>query len=396
MNQMSLSGWGAEKFRPAHQAERSATVPEIRLLEFGEAVADCARWDELGEAAGLGDIFTQPWFMRPSLQHFAPRRGMSLAVAQRPDGEWVGMLPIAPAMLHGRMPLPHWTGCDHPNQFIGGPLVKAGEEQEFWVAMLAALDRSRELRFGLRLAKLPLDAPATAALFDLCREQRRDILVESVFERATLVARSLQADRWHAGLKSSFRRRIEGLWRKLDREAGPTEFVTTRRAEEIGPWIEAFLRLEDSGWKGQAKSSLASRQATHAFYEDVVRAAARRGELEIAALVTAGRILAISTHFVAGERGFGFKMAFDQAYRSYAPGLLLLHRLTRHLIDCGVAEFDSCSAPDQQPISRLWAERRAFINCTLALGGKRRRAVFRAFRDIERSRKPDVPEIPFR
>src|SRR3546814_8947818 len=62
-----------------------------------------------------------------------------------------------------------------------------------------------------------------------------------------------------------------------------------------------------------------------------MRAGWERGRLGRATLTAAGRPLAMSSWFVTGDRGFGFKMAFDEAFRSYAPGQLLMRHVADHV-----------------------------------------------------------------
>lgn len=352
-------------------------MARLRLLRLDALDGDhAARWDRLGAEAETTSVFAQPWFVRQSLEHFGGGQDTVLGFVEDSTGEWLGVLPLGTVSHLGRVPLPHWKGWDHPNQFIGGPLVRHGAAEIFWRVLLPALDRVAPWRFGLRLTNLPLDDAATRALFSLCRQRGRDMMVDRRFARAELVPDQDQGGCHH--LPAPFRRRIEGLVRKLEREVGPVEFFTVGAAAQSGPWLEHFLEMENAGWKGSASSSLASTAATTAFFAGVTMAAAQRGELEIAVLRAGGQVIAMSTYFLHGGRGFGFKMAYDQTFRRHAPGLLLMHRLTGRLIEGGVTRFDSCSAPDQEPISRLWQDRREFVDCSVAIGGPLRRGVFRA------------------
>lgn len=348
------------------------------------------RWDRLGAQAGVGSIFAQPWFMRRSLEHFGRGPDVLLGFVEDRDGEWLGALPLENAFRMGRVPFPHWKGWDHPNQFIGSPLVRRETAEAFWKVLLAELDRMMRFRFALRFTNLPLDDAATLALFRVCEARGREMMVDTRFRRAKLVTADKEAAGWHRALAPSFRRRIEGLGRKLEREVGPIEFLTVSDPVQAACWRDRFLALEHSGWKGLAGSSLASRSETAGFFTDVTGEAARRGELEIAVLRAGGKVLAISTYFIRGCRGFGFKMAYDQEFGRYGPGLLLMHHLTARLIDGGVSQFDSCSAPDQEPISNLWPERREFVNCSVAIGGTIRRGLFRALRTCQSLRNRNI------
>src|SRR3546814_10961051 len=89
--------------------------------------------------------------------------------------------------------------------------------------------------------------------------------------------------------------------------------------------------MERAGWKGRAGSALACHAETEKLFRDVMRAGWERGRLGRATLTAVGRPLAMSSWFVTGDRGFGFRMAFDEAFRSDAPGQLLLHPVPDHV-----------------------------------------------------------------
>src|SRR3546814_20098108 len=89
--------------------------------------------------------------------------------------------------------------------------------------------------------------------------------------------------------------------------------------------------MERAGWKGRAGSALACHAETEKLFRDVMRAGWERGRLGRATLTAVGRPLAMSSWFVTGDRGFGFKMAFDEDFRSYPPGQLPLRHVADHV-----------------------------------------------------------------
>ncbi len=179
--------------------------------------------------------------------------------------------------------------------------------------------------------------------------------------------------------------RIRGLERKLEREVGPVDLAIVDDAARIEETLAAFLALERAGWKGAAGSAMACAEQTRGFFLAVARDAAARGCFEAGLLRAGGRVLAIATQLGDHGRVFGFKMAYDEAFASYAPGLLLLNRLTASFVARAVGDVDSCAAPDQQPISRLWPARRALVDCRVALGGVARARAFSAMLACERA-----------
>lgn len=340
--------------------------------------SDQAAWDELGSAAEVPSVFAEPWFMRRSLAHCDSRREALLAVVASEDGGWLGALPIMPANRQGRSPMPAWVAWEHPNQFVGSPLVRRGQSDRFWCGLLDGLGAHRR-RLSLALGELPTDDPVTEALFRVCAERNRAIVTDRRIARACL--RTEASPEQCAKQRS----RIRGLERKLAAEVGAVTFELVRDAGRIDGLLDCFLALEQSGWKGRAGSAIACADGTRGFFDDACRAAAAMGRLEVATLSAGGRIVAISTQIEGPKWRYGFKAAYDEAFGRYAPGLLLLDRLTKSYLERGDVDVDSCAVPEQQPVSRLWPERRELIDCRVALGGAVRARLFSAMLGCERA-----------
>jgi len=339
---------------------------------------DEAAWDDLGRTAELPSVFAEPWFMRRALEHGDQARAARLGVVEDENGRWLGVLPVVPALRQGRSPVPAWIAWRNPNQFVGSPLVRSGHAERFWYGLLHGLGADGR-RVSLVLGDLPVDDPVTEGLLRACAEHDRPFVTDRRLARACL----RENDR--PGQCAKQRSRIRGLERKLAAEVGPVAFELAGDAGRTEDLLETFLALEQSGWKGRAGSALACTDATRGFFRDVCRAAAAMDRLEVATLSAGGRIVAMSTQIRGAGWLYGFKAAYDEAFARYAPGLLLLDRLTQSYVERGGVAVDSCAAPDQQPVSRLWTGRRELIDCRVALGGAVRARLFGAMLACERA-----------
>jgi CelD/BcsL family acetyltransferase involved in cellulose biosynthesis len=358
-------------------------VAHLRLIDAARmGQRDSAAWDELGDEAEPAGVFAEPWFVRRSLEHCDSERTARLAVVEAPDGRWLGALPVVPVARQGRSPLPAWAAWSHPNRFAGTPLVRRGQAGAFWRGLIDGLGRAGQGRVALCLRDLPLDDPVNRALLEDCARTRRPLTVDRKVGRARLAAGPGDVVPELCAKQAS---RIRGLERKLEREVGPVELALVDDAARIEETLSAFLALERAGWKGAAGSAMACAEQTRGFFLAVAREAAARGCFEAGVLRAGGQVLAIATQLGRQGRLFGFKMAYDEAFASYAPGLLLLNRLTGSFLARAVGDVDSCAAPDQQPISRLWPARRELVDCRVALGGAVRAGVFSGMLACERA-----------
>lgn len=325
-------------------------------------------WQALATTAGGASIFAQPWFLSAALRANDRAGSARLLVVSNAIGQWLGVLPIVRRTSLGRMPLPHWQAWAHDNQFFGLPLICTGAERTFWDALLDLADREAGAQriAALFLPTMPARHPATSALeaallargqrLTRVRQTRRAMLTGGSGKMPVLPARRAA--------------RLRALARRIDKDFGNATVEWLAADAPAGPWIDSFLHLESLGWKGERQSCLAAHDHNAALFRDVINAAHRRGVLRFARLMVDGRPAAMSTFFIDRGHGFGFKQAYDPAFCSYGPGLLLLRHITDHIVHHGEPMlFDSCSAPDQQSINRMWPERRAIADMLVPVGG---------------------------
>jgi CelD/BcsL family acetyltransferase involved in cellulose biosynthesis len=349
----------------------------LALLHPADLTAqDHAAWVALADQAGTANVFAQPWLMKASLTHCDPLGNAVLAVVQDPDGAWIGAIPLERKLWHGRLPMPHWRGWSHANQFCATPLVRRGRATDFWRGLLCGLDAAPRGCVVLSLAGLALDEHANRALVDLCQIEGRAFALDQLTARPSLEASPANLALYNAACTPKQRRRRDSLIRRLESEYGPVSFTIARDPEAIAALVEPFLRIEASGWKGEEGSAMASDPATRAFFVDVARAGASHGQFELAILAAGSQTLAMTSYFVCEGWSYGFKMGFDGGAARHAPGALLLDRLTRSLCERGIGRFDSCTVPGNDPVNRLWTGRRELMDCRVAIGaGMRKLAV---------------------
>jgi len=141
-------------------------------------------------------------------------------------------------------------------------------------------------------------------------------------------------------------------------ERGNLEFDSLEFEGDVDTWIDEFLKLEESGWKGREGSAFACNENTENYFVAIARAAFERDRLEMLALRLDGKPVAMKCNFSSMPGSFAFKIAFDEAYADYSPGFLLEIENVRwfHAQRC-FEWMDSCAAPGHPMIDRLWVDR---------------------------------------
>jgi hypothetical protein len=139
--------------------------------------------------------------------------------------------------------------------------------------------------------------------------------------------------------------------------------------ENATGWIEEFLKLEASGWKGEQGTALACKEADRNFFAGVATEAYRRGRLMMLTMRLDERTIAQKCNLLAGNGSFAFKIAFDQSYARFSPGFMLevenIHRLHQRP---GIEWMDSCAVSDHSMINRLWLDRRTIKSVLVSTG----------------------------
>ncbi|QGP78595.1 GNAT family N-acetyltransferase [Sphingobium sp. CAP-1] len=356
---------------PAADVDR----PIVRMVRHADLTADDrACWAALSAQAGAANIFAQDWFMDAALSHAHDGRDVLLAVVSLGRGPWLGVMPLMAEWRFGRWPAHIWHNWSATNQFLGTPLVAAQSAHIFWDYLLTFLDTRAGGEILLHFDGFDADDPVSMALFDHCRQEGRALHTIQCVDRPAHRAGDDGAGRGDPKTQG----RLRSLLRRLERDHGPVAVTLLDPAQPCAPWIDAFLELEASGWKGRAGSALGSDPATEALFRTVIERGHANGSARLASLSTGGHVIAMSSWFESATWGHGFKMAYDEGYRAYAPGQLLMHDVSDRIGRRPDMSFDTCVPRGANHYHRLWHGNRRIIDGAVAIGSRWHRLHFDA------------------
>ncbi len=365
--------------REIEQDEVWGAGPTLRLLRHADLTsADRARWAALSAHAGAANVFAQDWFMDAALRHTAGKSEVLLAVVSEPHGPWLGVMPLIAEPRFGRWPLSIWRNWLATNQFLGTPLVARHAIDRFWECLLQSLDKRAGSEVLFHFAQFAPDDPINAALIHHCEQTGRAFRTIDQFARP---ARLPSGDKdWEPSGKT--RRRLNSLRRRLEGDVGPISIELLNARQPCDGWIGEFLALEESGWKGCGRSALACDKGNAAFFRSVIDRGHANGSARLARLQAGGRTLAMSSWFESGKRGFGFKMAFDEQYRGYAPGQLLMREVVSRIGAVEGMIFDTCTSQNASCYRQFWPDERIIADAAIAIGLPRQRFRFSALMKV--------------
>lgn len=258
---------------------------------------------------------------------------LSICTLRQDDGELVGVFPLA---RRGRRLLA--LANSHASVFR--PLARDGAAMEELIA--AALGGRAA---ALSLVGLPARDPCLAALRSGARPAGAIASVEDSYA-SPIVATDGDFDAWRESSKPRWGAPLERFRRKMarDYEAG---FAIVEAPGDLDAELEDGFRVEASGWKGRAGTAILSTPETAAFYRDVGREFAARGQLRLSRIVLDGRTVAFDFCILHRNRLYLLKTGFDEEFRRLAPGLVMRLSIVERCFESGLDAHELLGAESE-------------------------------------------------
>lgn len=245
---------------------------------------------------------------------------------------------------------------------LGTPLVTAEGGAEALACVMAEIRREAVCR-GASLVVMEwvgYGGPIARLLKEAAVETNIHLVEFDVWERGFL-RRQDGGDEgyWMRVIGKNRRRTIRQHRRHLNAvfEASPSLRMRTDVAA-----IDAFLRLEVSGWKGNQPDGLALRRetATTKFFETVCGRHLNDGRMAFLSLEGDGVPIAMICCVRAGEGLFAYRTAYDEDLAKYGPGVEVFVAAMEHFDrETDASWFETCSTRDNQHLLELFPDRRS-------------------------------------
>ena len=365
--------------------------------QLGAAAQEC---EDLADAALEPNPFYEPWMLRSALREFTAGKHVEVALVYGPHPsrrrgarQLCGLFPVE---LRRVGPVRIAQLWQHPYCYLCTPLLRAAQARPTlarffdWIAERATL---------LRLVDLPADGELHQMLIDELNARGWSCQVASWYTRALLRPSESGEDYLEQALCGKRRKELRRQRARLA-EQGRLEIDELQSEVHLRRWLDEFIQLEASGWKGRAAVALSSRERDLRWFAEMIEEALRRGRLMMLGLRLDGRPIALKVNLHAGTGSFAFKIAFDERFSRFSPGVLLeldnVHRVHERK---EIAWMDSCAASNRFMINHLWPHRRAIQTLLVAPGGGLRALLLavlplaRLVRDFFRRAKKTDPRI---
>jgi len=336
-------------------------------------------WEDLAGEALEPNPFYEPWMLMPALRSFT--RGKDIRVvlvfaAEQGESVLCGVFPLQKRSRYKKLPVAAFSLWQHIYCALCTPLIRVGYARQCLDAFLDWLSLQRDcalIEFNL----VSGEGPFNRLLNDCLANRGCANLVCDSYSRA-LFRPMENADKYlRTAISPKHWKDMRRRSRRLS-EIGRLECDQLLPDGDVDTWMDEFLQLEASGWKGKQGGAFASNKASRDYFVAIAKQGFKRGKLMMSAFRLNGRPLAHKFSIITRGEAFALKTAYNEEYAHFSPGILLEVENIRHLHDRSDIEWmDSCAA-QAHFINRLWLDRRKIHTVLASTGGRRGNVVVSA------------------
>lgn len=359
------------------KARRSSHTLTVRLVEaWGELAVIEGEWEQLAGNALERSPSSEAWMLLPALRHLAAGENVRILLIYADSGQeddkrlkLCGVFPLQISNQYKGLPIRIVRLWNHRYSLSPAPLVHCDFAADCLRELLRWVRSEHPGTTLIEFRELRAESQFFRTLTEVLREEDGGHQVADITTRAFFRRRSSAASYLEGALANvHHRKELKRQERRLA-EMGQLTYRRVRPDEDIAEWLDAFVRLEMQGWKGQQETAFGSKAEDLMYLKEVVTAAAGRGELMLLGLWLDDKPLALKLNFLCGEGGYTFKIAYDEAYSKYSPGMLLeLENIRQAHDQPDLVWLDSLALPNHPMVNRVWLDRTAIVTILIAPG----------------------------
>jgi CelD/BcsL family acetyltransferase involved in cellulose biosynthesis len=339
----------------------------VEWRDFAELSAVVHEWRELAERALEPNIFYEPAFALAAAPVFGSDAGAHLVWSGTSPRQLLGLFPARVEKRRYGLNLPILVGWTHPFAPLGVPLVEREAAEPIIAAWLAHLAADAALPGTLLLPFLTEQGPFGTTLDALVRRAQMPIADFDRHHRALFAPAGERTRYLERAIGRHRLKEIRRQWRRLS-ETGAVLFTSASKRAAVAAAVEDFLVLEAGGWKGRAGTAAAQHDELCHFMRTAMPALADDGKVAIDRILVDGRTIAATIMLRSGRCAWFWKIAYDEKFARFSPGVMLSAVLTNELVeDTTLVQTDSCATANHPMIDHLWRERLALCNRLIAV-----------------------------
>jgi CelD/BcsL family acetyltransferase involved in cellulose biosynthesis len=324
--------------KPAFPDASSSMMRTMTVQDLDALQPHVRAWDRLGRDAPQRLATLLPSWADACFRHGPEPKERWLCIFAYAGDRLVGVLPL----IVGAHPIlglarPVLRTCDR-HVTIETVALAPDQAGAALRALLAEVRRAVPNHVGIDLMSLRAESPVLKAVQDGAEGY--------VIHRGSRALKSYLDVRGdyesYLSTLRQMRSNIRRYRRRLESRGNVT--VEIRRGPSAGEeFLDEFLELEASGWKGRGGTAILQNANSHAYHRTLVKNFAAGGDLEWYAMRVDGRLVAARLGIRCGTALMLPKVAFDEDYADCRPGTLLTAEVIK----------DAFSRPEIEEINHM-------------------------------------------
>ncbi len=310
----------------------------VEILQGGAEIIDglADEWRSLCDATGNSIPFNRPEWVKAYFRN--NDKASFLVFTVRVDGKMKALLPlIERTQKRSFFSVNVLRGASDFNLWPTDVVISPDSDRR---AMSSAL-WDRMARIGRWDSVVFPNLPEGGVIEDLATYAERDGFLTRRWEY--MHSPSIKLSDW-AGEQDpvriadtpKLRANIRQTLRKIHNDGG----LKVRHYDHADPDIlKRLYELESAGWKGNQGTAIASREKDVRFMNEIAGAAQHFGYLLLSTLEFDGILIGISLGFLYRNSFFGLKLGWDERYRRYSLGHLIVHATLAECLRKGVDDY---------------------------------------------------------
>ena len=342
-------------------------------------------WDDLATQATEPNPFCESWALLPAWRHLAGPLDIRIGLVFTDDksdpktpGLLLGLFPIAARLKHETLRLKTAALWRHTHSPLGTPLLRKGYERAALSGLFDWLDRDRGLGRMLSIELAGGDGPFFKNLQALASDRTLRLFSFNEFSRGVFRPMADAETYFKTVLSPKRRRNLRQEYDKLSK-IGRLETLELKPDDDLDYWLRSFFALEASGWKGNLGTAIVCSPIDVRFFEELSKGGFDRRQLQILMLRLDDRPIAMQYNLVSNQAVFALKIAYDENFKRYSPGMLLgveAFKLFHGRPD--ISWVDSCpTAPVNIEREDLWNESRLIRHVLVSTSDKAGKTILR-------------------
>jgi CelD/BcsL family acetyltransferase involved in cellulose biosynthesis len=318
---------------------------KVSSVRADEAQSLAAAWTELGSNAAQPAGINTPELILPLLKHVGGAKLQT--VAHGPD--LLMAFPVSEKALFSKS----W---ETPLTSSGLPHVSSELSASVLLAFINA--QTKPVLFTA--------IPAQGSFIESLKKQSSNFQIIETWQRAALEPLGSFENWLQTNFDQKRRKEFKRLRNRLS-EQGEMVTDVLQAGQDPKPFITDLLSLEAKGWKGGRGTAIAANPKLKLAFEEACASLHLANKLRFWTLKLDGNPLASLFAIVEGDQAWLGKIAYDEEFAKYSPGVqIILDATEAFFAETQIKRIDSSAIPNHPMIDRIWRDRIEMVNVFVA------------------------------